>query len=200
MIFLTCLGLTCVSTLIVNIKNNAANNKIERSGYTIISDPRSFSEKAISFIKDYTYLLVPILNIYRAGRLFLKPDVKYAKERQALLEERERIVKSSEVVKEVPKKKVAKKIVPKILQEKTPDEMSLEEKRDYYIRLDKKLHEQLAQLDSHGCSDQEHNAVVDKIIEVQGKYKVVQRQIELNSLKSIRSDLLEQNDEMKLVL
>ena len=59
------------SVSMVAVKNIAAHNYIERQGFIIKEDTRSGAEQAISFIKDYTYLLVPVYNVIPLNSLFL---------------------------------------------------------------------------------------------------------------------------------
>lgn len=174
-IFNICLGMTCFSGVVLAIKNVAAENKIERSGKQIISDPRSLAEKFISWVKDYGYLLIPVVNVLRTIKLFKTNDLAYAKQRESLLAERERIINNETKVisKPVIKKEIKKE--PVVIQntEKDNELIKLKEERDYYLELDKRLHEQIKLLDEMNCSSEEHNELVDQIIDVQNKYRQV---------------------------
>ena len=85
-------GMFATSSLLTMAKNNAAKHKIERKGYIVNPDRRSITEKTISFVKDYFFLLVPFYNIKKSFKILLTKDEDYANERQALYLARERLV------------------------------------------------------------------------------------------------------------
>lgn len=86
-----CIITSLLSAGVQLFKNNMANAAIKRKGYNISSDNRSKSEILSSFIKDYFYILVPGVNIYKAFKLFMKDDNSYALERKSKLEKYERL-------------------------------------------------------------------------------------------------------------
>lgn len=89
-----------ISTVLHVVKNNAADNSIKRSGLIITSDERSISEQVISFLKEYAYLVVPVYNVVKSFKKFIKSDSEYAKERLTKLREYGRIEsKSNSIVK-----------------------------------------------------------------------------------------------------
>ena len=61
-----CAGLFGNSAILTAAKNNAAKHKVERQGYRVHPDRRSLTERTISFIKDYFFLIVPGYNLYKS--------------------------------------------------------------------------------------------------------------------------------------
>ena len=99
-----CTGLFGASTIITAAKNNGAKHRIERSGLIVTPDNRSASEKVISFIKDYFYLIVPGYNIYKSMKKFFTKESVYAAERLELYKDRDRIIDPKEKTVEKPAK------------------------------------------------------------------------------------------------
>jgi len=87
-----CLGFFGASTFIKLAKDYGAKKNIERKGLHVISDPRSFVERTFSFVNDYFYLLIPGYNIYKTFQLIRINGNEYAGYREAILEDRERII------------------------------------------------------------------------------------------------------------
>ncbi len=173
------------STAVTVGKDIAAKHKIERMGFKVNPDNRSILEIASSFIKDYFFLLIPVVNVVKAIKKFIKNDTEYANERLQKLEERERIssaVKEEpkkekvEVVKEESKKETVEKVKeePKKqvvnMEENLEDNFRREELLRYYYDMDKKLrvrHQKLISMNKI----KEANEVATKIIEVDSRYK-----------------------------
>ncbi|MDD6271907.1 MAG: hypothetical protein PUA90_00095 [bacterium] len=97
-----------LSTGLHLFKNNIAKNIIERDGFVITKDNRSLSEKISTIIKNYAYVIVPVYNLVKSVRLFIKNDKVYASERRSDLDSCGRIKTKEETIKEDKKPNVAK--------------------------------------------------------------------------------------------
>jgi len=189
------------------LKNNAADNIIQRKGKIITDDNRSLSEKFMSFLGDYTYLFIPFYNAYKTIKLIRNKN--YVNDREALLNERERI-KDKPVKKEVKQepvkkvttlepvkvekrentKEVEKKETPfamKPIIRNSESSISLEELndlKDYYYSLDHKYREEYERLKNSNASVEQKNAIIEKVIEVDDKFKKVVREIKIRKLQN----------------
>ncbi|MGM9877774.1 MAG: hypothetical protein ACI33S_03900 [Bacilli bacterium] len=89
-------------------KNNIAKNIIERDGFVITKDNRSLSEKISTIIKNYAYVIVPVYNLIKSVKLFIKNDKVYASERKSDLDSCGRIKTKENTNKEDKKSNIAK--------------------------------------------------------------------------------------------
>lgn len=71
MLWNICSVLFLASGACEGLKEYTFRKRLEREGYEI-DDNRSTTEKVLGFIRNYAYLLVPVYNIYRAGKNYLK--------------------------------------------------------------------------------------------------------------------------------
>ena len=192
-----CLGLFAGSSALLAIKNVAANNRIERMGNIITPDHRSFPERFISAVKDYTYLFIPGLNIIRSIKKFVTNDAEYTSSRLALLQERERIQEAKQEVSlpEANKNETVKESIEEapVKEVKKVEKMNLHEQLEYYRELDAQLRGEHDILKEQGASIREINAIVDQIEEVDAKFYSILRKIKLAELKEERDNLVNNN-------
>ena len=184
MLWNICSVLFLASGACEGLKEYTFRKRLEREGYEI-DDKRSTTEKVLGFIRNYAYLLVPVYNIYRAGKkLFREEDEYYASRfnsfnKKGLLVKREEVKekekeqpKQVEQVKEVKRevKSEPKKVINVQSENKgyTIDEMI--HMRNYYMNQDRRLRARYKTLKEKGASASEINEVVRTIKEVDSKY------------------------------
>lgn len=179
MLWNICSVLFLASGACEGLKEYTFRKRLEREGYEI-DDNRSTTEKVLGFIRNYAYLLVPVYNIYRAGKkLFREEDEYYASRfnsfnKKGLLVKREEVKEKEQPkqVKEVKRevKSEPKKVVNVQSENKgyTIDEMI--HMRNYYMNQDRRLRARYKTLKEKGASASEINEVVRTIKEVDSKY------------------------------
>lgn len=179
MLWNICSVLFLASGACEGLKEYTFRKRLEREGYEI-DDNRSTTEKVLGFIRNYAYLLVPVYNIYRAGKKLFKDEDEYYASRfnsfnkKGLLVKREEIKEKEQPkqVKEVKKevKSEPKKVVNVQSENKgyTIDEMI--HMRNYYMNQDRRLRARYKTLKEKGASASEINEVVRTIKEVDSKY------------------------------
>ena len=153
MLWNICSVLFLASGACEGLKEYTFRKRLEREGYEI-DDNRSTTEKVLGFIRNYAYLLVPVYNIYRAGKKLFKDEDEYYASRfnsfnkKGLLVKREEVKekeqpKQVEQAKEVKRevKSEPKKVVNVQSENKgyTIDEMI--HMRNYYMNQDRRLRE-----------------------------------------------------------
>lgn len=185
--------LSCLaSSSLVAYKNYKANESIKESGLKI-EDKRPLKEKIYSFIKDYTYLFLPGINLLVSINEFKKDNNDYMKERITKLTLDGRLVKSNETSQ--PKKKEVKKEEVKEVKHETKKETpieskSIQEQINYYEGLDSKYRNLHKKLKSENAPVEQRNELVRKTIEVDKKLASLYRQLEINNLKDERDRAL----------
>ncbi len=182
MLWNICSVLFLASGACEGLKEYTFRKRLEREGYEI-DDNRSTTEKVLGFIRNYAYLLVPVYNIYRAGKKLFKDEDEYYASRfnsfnkKGLLVKREEVKekeqsKQVEQAKEVKRevKSEPKKVVNVQSENKgyTIDEMI--HMRNYYMNQDRRLRARYKTLKEKGASASEINEVVRTIKEVDSKY------------------------------
>lgn len=179
MLWNICSVLFLASGACEGLKEYTFRKRLEREGYEI-DDNRSTTEKVLGFIRNYAYLLVPVYNIYRAGKKLFKDEDEYYASRFNSFNKKGLLVKREEVkekeqpkqVKEVKRevKSEPKKVVNVQSENKgyTIDEMI--HMRNYYMNQDRRLRARYKTLKEKGASASEINEVVRTIKEVDGKY------------------------------
>ena len=179
MLWNICSVLFLASGACEGLKEYTFRKRLEREGYEI-DDNRSTTEKVFGFIRNYAYLLVPVYNIYRAGKKLFKDEDEYYASRFNSFNKKGLLVKREEVkekeqpkqVKEVKRevKSEPKKVVNVQSENKgyTIDEMI--HMRNYYMNQDRRLRARYKTLKEKGASASEINEVVRTIKEVDSKY------------------------------
>lgn len=179
MLWNICSVLFLASGACEGLKEYTFRKRLEREGYEI-DDNRSTTEKVLGFIRNYAYLLVPVYNIYRAGKKLFKDEDEYYASRFNSFNKKGLLVKREEVkekeqpkqVKEVKRevKSEPKKVVNVQSENKgyTIDEMI--HMRNYYMNQDRRLRARYKTLKEKGASASEINEVVRTIKEVDSKY------------------------------
>ena len=103
MLWNICSVLFLASGACEGLKEYTFRKRLEREGYEI-DDNRSTTEKVLGFIRNYAYLLVPVYNIYRAGKKLFKDEDEYYASRFNSFNKKGLLVKREEVKeKEQPK-------------------------------------------------------------------------------------------------
>lgn len=183
MLWNICSVLFLASGACEGLKEYTFRKRLEREGYEI-DDNRSTTEKVLGFIRNYAYLLVPVYNIYRAGKKLFKDEDEYYASRfnsfnkKGLLVKREEVKEKKEQPKQVEQakevKKEAKSEPKKVVNVQsenkgyTIDEMI--HMRNYYMNQDRRLRARYKTLKEKGASASEINEVVRTIKEVDSKY------------------------------
>lgn len=179
MLWNICSVLFLASGACEGLKEYTFRKRLEREGYEI-DDNRSTTEKVLGFIRNYAYLLVPVYNIYRAGKKLFKDEDEYYASRFNSFNKKGLLVKREEVKEKVQPKQVKevkrevksepKKVVNVQSENKgyTIDEMI--HMRNYYMNQDRRLRARYKTLKEKGASASEINEVVRTIKEVDGKY------------------------------
>lgn len=182
------------SVSMVAVKNIAAHNYIERQGFIIKEDTRSGAEQAISFIKDYTYLLVPVYNVIKSFGKFIKKGSDYASDRLDLLKERERIVEVKEQVVVEQKETTSEAIEEKPIEKKVVTKSELPGLRIELKKLadkDIELRNELAILTEQKATNKEKNIVIRQLQEVDNNYYALLERIrrleKIDALKEERN-------------
>ena len=187
-----------ISTCIRIAKDYGARSYIERKkGKKIIADPRSISEVAFDFVKDYFYLLVPGINIYKTFNIIKTKENDYADKIFNTLTERERLVdkelkndnnkneekpkESMEKALEEQNKKMENQKEQKDSKEKPNYDYSLLELKNYYYSLDSKLRVKLNELINNNASVESKNLVISEINKVDEAYYEVLNLIKKNN-------------------
>ena len=179
MLWNICSVLFLASGACEGLKEYTFRKRLEREGYEI-DDNRSTTEKVLGFIRNYAYLLVPVYNIYRAGKKLFKDEDEYYASRFNSFNKKGLLVKREEVKEKVQPKQVKevkrevksepKKVVTVQSENKgyTIDEMI--HMKNYYMNQDRRLRARYKTLKEKGASASEINEVVRTIKEVDGKY------------------------------
>ena len=179
MLWNICSVLFLASGACEGLKEYTFRKRLEREGYEI-DDKRSTTEKVLGFIRNYAYLLVPVYNIYRAGKKLFKDEDEYYASRFNSFNKKGLLVKREEVKEKVQPKQVKevkrevksepKKVVNVQSENKgyTIDEMI--HMRNYYMNQDRRLRARYKTLKEKGASASEMNEVVRTIKEVDSKY------------------------------
>ncbi len=189
MLWNICSVLFLASGACEGLKEYTFRKRLEREGYEI-DDNRSTTEKVLGFIRNYAYLLVPVYNIYRAGKKLFREEDEYYTSRfnsfnkKGLLVKREEVKekeqpKQVEQVKEV--KREAKSEPKKVINVQSENKgYTLEEMnniRNYYAKQDKELRARYKLLKSKGASAKELNQLVATIKEVDKKFYEIDNEI-----------------------
>lgn len=163
------------------LKEYTFRKRLEREGYEI-NDNRTTTEKVLSFIRNYAYLLVPGYNIYKAGKkLFSEEDVYYNKRfnsfkskglikkinKEEVKESKEETKEIKKEVKEEPKKEIKKEVKQ---EEKGYTLEEMINMKNYYANQDKTLRNKYKTLKEKGASTSTLNDIVRTIKEVDKKY------------------------------
>ena len=208
MLFKICSLMFGVSTIVRVSKDHGANVYIERKkNKRIIADPRSFSEKTFDFIKDYFYLLIPVVNLYKSFKIFITPGKEYASQRENLLDDRERLVDKvveekkqpiekpiEEAIKKQKEEKKQEKKLPEIKPNKT---LTLEDELKEYLLEDRKYRGELKILQDRHASVSEENVVRKKIIDVNKKIDNVEKRIQIRNQIAILEEQQKELNSLK---
>ena len=165
LLFLSSCGFTA-------IKNINADAKIERNGYKISEDNRSPLEIAISFIKDYFFLIIPFYNIFKSVKLLFSNDTEYASKRFADLQDRERI---------------------SVIEDNTPEVVDVEDQEEY------EPEKQTINNEPKTTEELEINFTKDELLdyyylknkELRSKYKRLLELKRINEAKELREVIIE---------
>lgn len=180
-----------VSSSLIGYKNYKANESIKESGLKIV-DKRTIKEKIYSFIKNYSYLFLPLVNLFVSVNEFKKDDNDYMKERISKLTLENRLTKSGNVIesKEEVKKEEVKEVKKETKREVPIESKSIEEQISYYEKLDSQYRTQYAKLKSQNAPVAQRNDLVRKTTEVDKKLASLYRKLELNNLRDERDRVL----------
>ena len=179
-----------VSTIKV-CRNNIADGKISKMGYSF-KDDRPFKEKLVSFLRDYSYLLVPFIHLYVPYRESLIDADEYLDERIKQLnyygvlskEEDIKPEKKTEIeVKSEEKKEETKKEEKKELK---IEDLSLEEQISYYERLENNYRIEHEKLTKAKADVNLRNELVKKVIDIDRKLDSLHRQLKIKKLTEER--------------
>lgn len=197
-------GMFALSTSIKLTMDIVANKKIEKMGYNINPDNRNIFLQICSFIHDYGYLLIPFYNLINSASLLLDSNILYAKNRLALLKDRNRLTENekdkpksySDIVKEIvdeenqkyikelekKKKEVKKeKEVPVKNNEpsmETDDILELKKQAHELALLDKEYRAKYQELKDNNAPVSERNELARKIKQIRVDYDNIMAQID----------------------
>lgn len=189
MLWNICSVLFLASGACEGLKEYTFRKRLEREGYEI-DDNRSTTEKVLGFIRNYAYLLVPVYNIYRAGKKLFREEDEYYASRFNSFNKKGLLVKGEEVKeKEQPKQVEQVKEVKREVKSEPKKAVTVQSEnrgytidemihmRNYYMNQDKELRARYKLLKSKGASAKELNQLVATIKEVDKKFYEIDNEI-----------------------
>ena len=188
-----------LSSSIVYYKNVMADWEISNRGYKY-TDSRSFKEKFISFLKNYSYLFFPLLNLYVSINEGLRNKEDYLMERLNKLLLSNRIEKVEDKTKTEEKVEIKKEEIKEEKKEEkketkteekklTIDDLSIEEQIEYYERLDNEYRLEHSKIPKTKENVKRRNELVRKVKEIESKLSSLYRQQEIKNLKEEREKI-----------
>lgn len=187
------------SAAVIGYKNYKANKTIKNSGYTV-KDTRPFKDKFVSFVKDYSYMLIPGLNLYVVHDERSKDAASYVESRMNKLsslgilakndekeKEPEKVVVKEEVKKEEPEKKPEKEVKKSTTKKTTTSKTeSIEEQIAKLKALGRVYRDEHKRLTDLNAPVRERNELVHKVVDIENQLKSLYRQQKIESLKAER--------------